>query len=296
MSKIAVLPFLLAFLLAPTAPTEAAGLPFLRLSAGARLLAMGEAAAAVADAEAASANPAALALSAPGIGLSHSQWIQGLQLERLNLVGRRGMATYGLGLSLAHVDGLERRTGPTAEPLGEFGVYDAAVSLTYARPWSPDLHLGVNIDLIRQSIYTHTASGLAVDLGAVYRAHPNLYLGLALGNLGRMGDLDRQATDLPLLARAGLAYSGLPRLHLAVDTQWVRDDGTDARFGAEYALRDGFYLRGGYQTAANRALSVGLGVGLGVWTLDYAFVPFSRGLGEAHRLSLYLRRPGNAAP
>ena len=189
----------------------ATGLPFLTQVSGARALALAEAAVAL-PADQASANPAALDPAAAGLGLSHSRWIGDVRLEQVHLAAPRDAGAYGLALHLARADGLERRTGPSAEPLGEFGVYDAVLSLSYARPAGERLRWGLSGKLIRQSIFTRSASGAALDAGLVYRLRPDLRLGAALANLGGMGELDREATELPLLGRVGLAYDGVDRL------------------------------------------------------------------------------------
>jgi len=50
-------------------------------------------------------------------------------------------------------------------------------------------------------------------------------------------------------------------------------------------------LRTGYQHTENRNLSAGLGLVTGRWIIDYAYVPFSSGLGDAHRITLLLESP-----
>ena len=45
-------------------------------------------------------------------------------------------------------------------------------------------------------------------------------------------------------------------------------------------------LRLGYQTADNRGLSGGMRIRVRSWSVDYAYMPFSDGLGQAHQLGL----------
>ena len=81
------------------------------------------------------------------------------------------------------------------------------------------------IDRVRQKrpatdplvIHTQTATGLALDTGALLKVHRHLHLGAGLRNLGAMNNLDQQATDLPLGARLGAAYSGIQRLGLSAE-------------------------------------------------------------------------------
>ncbi len=284
----------LALLLWLARPLEAtAGLPFLNLSSGARSLSLAEAVTALPGGEAISYNPAALqARGGRDLTFAHGEWIQGIRHEYLSLSwgGERG--TWGLAGHLSQTDNLEHRTGPTVASLGKFSVYEGALNLAYARRWNERLRLGANLKLVRQSIFTEAASGGAVDLGLLYALAPHLHLGLALRNLGRMNNLAREATPLPRTVSAGLAWTAVERLLLVAAVQQVRGGSTTARLGGEYTVRPAFLLRGGYQNADTRTLSLGVGLVHRAWSLDYAFIPFADGLGEAHRVSLHLYRGG----
>ncbi len=272
-------------------PARAAtGLPFLRLSSGARAAALAEAVIAVPSAEAISYNPAALRARGRSAGFTHSEWIQGIHHEYLSVVFGKQSGVLGMAAQVSQARSLEFRTGPTAEPLGEFGVYEGAVNLAYAHLWSRKLRLGTNVKLIRQAIYTQTATGVALDLGLLYQARPHLSLGLAARNLGRMNQLDREATVLPRAVRVGLAYTGLDHLLFSLEVQQVSGGSTTLHLGGEYALHRHLRARGGYQSADTRNLSLGLGLEIGIWSVDYAFIPFRSDLGEAHRLSVVLHR------
>lgn len=267
------------------------GMGFLQLPAGARGAALAEAGVALPDADALSANPAALHSASRTLGLSHSEWVQGIRHEYLSLLWGQGQRVLGLAFQLSHTGQLEHRTGPSAESLGEFGVYEGALNLAYARSWSPRLRLGLNLKLLRQSVYTATATGAALDLGALFQLRPALRLGAALRQLGRMDKLDQVATPLPRTLAAGLAYTGLPRLLLSGEVRRA-DQHTTLHLGAEWEAASQLALRGGYQSADGRGLALGLGLRRESWALDYAFVPLSADLGNAHRLSLHLHREG----
>ena len=104
-----------------------------------------------------------------------------------------------------------------------------------------------------------------------------------------MEALDQEATPLPRTLALALVYTGLGPLLLSLDGQ--RAGGrASAHLGGEWAAFPALLLRGGYQTADTRGLALGVGLRQEHWTLDYAFVPFARGLGEAHRLSLHLHQ------
>lgn len=283
--------FLWSLLLLAAPRAWAAGLPFLQVPSGARAAALAEAAVALPDEEAISANPAALRAAGRTLGLSHGEWVQGIRHEGLTLLFSGGDRVLGLAARLGRAEGLERRTGPSAAPLGEFGVYDGALELAYAQPWNTRLRLGFNLKLIRQSIYMATSTGAALDLGALFQARPALCLGIALRHLGRMNALDRASTSLPRTLALGLTFAGPDRLLLGLELRRTADRAS-AHLGGEWAATSLLWLRGGYQTADTRGPALGLGLRREAWTLDYAFVPFADDLGEAHRLSLHLYQRG----
>ena len=101
----------------------------------------------------------------------------------------------------------------------------------------------------------------------------------------------RKATDLPLEARLGAAYTGLTDLLITVEAQHARNGDFTFHLGGEYRAGERLRLRPGYQHAENRNLSAGLGLVTGRWIIDYAYVPFSSGLGDAHRITLLLESP-----
>lgn len=264
-----------------------AGLPSLRLSAGARPAAMADIGAALMGPDA--ANPAALsARGTRAYAFSHNSWIEGIDQEHAHLVYQRAHSVWALRAQVWQADGLERRTGPSSEPLGEFGVYDLSTGIAYARHLQSGLRLGAQLKLVRQSISTAVASGWAVDLGLLHALGADLQLGAALLNAGRMNKLERTATPLPTEFRIGLAYSGLERLTFGAEAQKARDSNLSLHLGSEYRASQRLALRLGYQTTENRHLSAGLGLVVGTWTVDYAYIPFGDDLGEAHRLSLQL--------
>ncbi len=276
---------------AVAAHAVAPGLPFLVMGTSARAGALAESMTAVSDPEAGSANPAAL--SAPGRGgawLTHTAWVQGLDQEALCFVAPRGRLTVGLTAQLAQADDLERRQGPSVEPLGSFGVYDATVGVLASCTARHGLHVGAGIRYLHQTVADQTAQGAAMDLGAWYPASPRLSLGAAWRNLGHMNDLNQTATPLPRSLRLGVAYRAVPALLVTAEAQHTRGAGLSGHAGVEAAVRPHLPLRLGYQTGDNRGLSAGLGLTARRWSVDYAYLPFGSGLGEAHRIGFHYLR------
>ena len=259
------------------------GLGFLREGAGARSAALAGAATALSDPSAASLNPAALAEERSTV-LSHTEWIGGMRHEQAASLWTSGAGdVVALDVRLAHAGGLERRLGPSRDPLGEFGLYEWTAGAAWSRPWGERLRTGIGAKVVRQSIDVEAASGLAADLGLLYGTG-RWWFGAALRNLGRMNALDQEATELPLQARLGAALVRGP-LMAAADVGATPGSGASLHLGAEWRPSPRLVLRTGYGTPRAR-LAFGAGVSVHPWQLDYAFLPFGDGLGQAHRVSL----------
>ena len=263
------------------------GLGFLRQDAGARSAALGGAATALTDPSAASLNPAALAPGAAAV-LSHTEWIGGMRHEQAAALWTRAAGdVLALDVRLAHAGGLERRLGPTRDPLGEFGLYEWTAGSAWSRLWGERLRTGIGAKVVRQSIDVEASAGLAADLGLLYGSGP-WRLGAAVRNLGRMNALDREATELPLQARLGAALAR-GALTAAADAAASRGTGASLHLGAEWRLSPRLVVRTGYGTPASGSLAFGLGLTARPWQLDYAFLPMGDGLGAGHRVSLVMR-------
>ena len=277
----------LLFLITGTDAFAAAGFPFLRIGASARTAAMAEAATAVRGRDQLSSNPAAMdAGEGGGYALSHSEWIQDIGHEEISFLWPRHRGSVGLAAELFRADDLQRRVGPSREPLGEFGVYEWSFALGGSRALTASTYAGAALKLVRQSIYTESSVGGAADLGIIHVYSSRLSVGAVLRNVGGMTRLDRESTDLPRQLRLGTACQLVDDTLVTLDAQWTDGGGVTAHLGSEWRARQELALRGGFQTADTRSLSAGVGLQLGQWIIDYAFVPFRSDLGEAHLFTL----------
>lgn len=267
------------------------GFVLLREGVGARAAAMGEAqTAVVGDQTAAFWNPAGVAaMRGKHFVLSHHRSFQGIKQGYGGWAygnGKRGIA---LSLGVYGTGGLEARREPTATPAGRFGVYDLHAGLSYAQKIGRRIHMGVSVRALHENIGPESASGMSVDMGALYRLSEHWTLGAAYRNLGRTARLDRERVPLPRAFRMGVAWSWRTWVTSA-DFRLPAMGNKGAHVGIEYGIMDELFLRGGLQTGRDtRTLSFGLGIARGAWRVDYAFVPVSHGLGNAHRIAVGIR-------
>ena len=120
------------------------GLTFLTIGVGGKATGMGEAAIAITDdPTAAYWNPAGLASAqTSGAVFMFNRWIQDVSGQFAAGNYRRGHSAIAIHYLGMNVDGIERRTGPSANPTGTFGAHDIAVGLSYARDMGIGLQLG----------------------------------------------------------------------------------------------------------------------------------------------------------
>jgi hypothetical protein len=273
-----------------------AGLAFLKLGVGARAIAMGDAYTAVGgDAASIYWNPAGtVSVDGTDVGLMHAEWFQGIRYEFVGAVRSDGSQGFGLSVVGLYMDDLERREGPTSEPIGHFGVFDFAFTGNYSRRLTESFDVGGSVKYLHQKIDAELARGVAVDLGAIYRLPmvTGLSAGVSVQNLGPQMSFIEDKFDLPVLYKVGAAYGApVPALSgdLLVTGDVVLPNDGDAKVhvGIEFEYSEMFALRAGYRTGwDNQNISVGFGTKVRGVRIDYAYVPFYSDLGDTHRVSL----------
>lgn len=271
------------------------GLAFLKIGAGSRAAAMGEAQVAFAqDAHAIYWNPAGLALAREAqLAVTHLEWLENINHNFAAVTFRGFGGTLGLAITTQSIPGIELRDKPTAEPLGTFDARDVAVALAYGKKWNDKLAVGVALKGLYEKIYLNSANGFAVDLGVNWQSPlAQLRIGIAAQNLGAMSALIEEEIKLPSVVRVGGAYQLMKSengngVTLAVDQLTYLEGGSFTNAGAEWALRGAFALRAGYQFGReNRGLAAGLGASLGKYQFDYGFASYQNDLGQTQSFSI----------
>ncbi len=287
-------------LAAPTAGwTEAGqtGLTFLKLGHGARAVGMGGAFCSVADdASTTYWNPAGCVGDyGAEVLLNQVTWFQDVRMENIAVVRSRTDQGYGLSLTALHAGDLDLRD-IEGNPLGHFSFFDFALQASYGRKLAEWLTAGVSAKALYEKIDEETATGFAVDLGTMIDLPlPGLRMGACVQHLGSKMKFIEESFDLPLTLRGGLAYGRevsflSDEMVVAFEVQKPREDDVKTHLGIEVGVVERLALRFGYRSGYdNQNVSVGVGIPVEKFRLDYAFVPFYSDLGDTHRLSFAIQ-------
>jgi hypothetical protein len=227
------------------------------------------------------------------IVFSHMQWIQDIHTEFLALAAPLVVGSLSFSLANTSVDGIELRAEP-GPALGTFTSQATVFQLAYGLEVADVLRIGIAPKYLYEKIFVDEATGFGFDAGVVYLLpEKGLSLGCALTNLGNLSAFRTEKTDLPTTVRAGGTYAfsfGAMTLRAAATySAEVRTSYRHLSFGGDIAYKSLVALRFGYQTGyESRGLTAGLGLCYAFVSVEYAYVPFSMDLGEAHILSIGL--------
>lgn len=290
---------------------------FLKISPGARPIAMGNAFTAVSDdLNALAWNPAGLAsMKKREAAFMHAELFEGTRYDFAGYAHPLGRNTgrgtirprYGtiaFGIARLGQDGISGRDENRQET-GAFTASDTAFQAAYSRAlFRNGPSVGATLKYLQSEIAGTRASGAAFDLGLMHslKSAP-VSLGATISNIGRGMRFADQTNNLPLTASVGAGVRLLSALLISADIRHRPHSGkTTFGLGSEYALLPSLTLRAGYGAlfsadaqgpsgiSNNPLAGMGMGIGLriGRATLDYSMAP-SGELGTAQRLSIATR-------
>lgn len=289
------LPFLPHTTLAQAGAAGNTGLAFLKIPVGARGAALGEAV--VADISGAAAsywNPSGLAGAGNEVFFVHSELIDDITNDFLAVKFRAMQSDWAFFIQLQSVGGILQRQKASVEPLSEITSHAFAIGLSHARLLARHLEVGVTAKYLNEQIFGYSTNGFAADAGLTYHLPriQGMALAISLHNAGRMAPFKSKRPKLPAFVRAGVAFQpawtpGQHRLKFFAAVRKLFDAQTTFGAGVEILTREMVFLRLGYQASREtQDIAGGIGLRKGRYQLDYAYVPFSLGLGSSHRLAI----------
>ena len=272
-----------------------AGLSFLKFGFGAKNIAMGDAGSVTAnDVTALFYNPSRLAdKTDTEFMLMHNEWIQDVRSEVLGIVSEIWGLPVALGFNVTTVSDIEVRTRP-GEPDSKFNANYFFGSLSTGFGIVENIDFGFSVKYLYEGILSDESTGWAADLGVNYVTPiEGLTASAVVKNLGSMNNLRNEATKLPSEFRIGPAYHfEIPDSKIGITAagelqKYLPTDDIHFNLGAEGVYNKVVAVRAGYQTGyESRGFTGGIGLMWGNLKFDYAFVPFSYGLGNSSIFSL----------
>jgi hypothetical protein len=263
---------------------------------GARNIAMGDlGVAGVNDLTALSYNPALLSeYKAPQVMLTHNQSIQDMTSQLVGASFSLWDVPFAVGFNNTSISDLEVRTTASDEPQSYFNAHYMFGSLSTGFTIYKNLSFGITTKYIYENLFSDDADGWAFDFGLSYfNIIDGLDIGISYKNIGSLSELRNESTTLPADLRFGLAYGMLinsinSEINFVGGIQkYSETDDTHIHTGGEFFYNNIIALRLGYMTGYD---SKGFTAGLGLYwkglNFDYAFTPYSYGLGSAHTISL----------
>ena len=240
---------------------------FLKIGAGARAAGMGESFTAVAnDVSALYWNPAGIAQLENRIqaSITHNIWLDGISHDFAGCIfqfDQFQMITFGASLVTLTAGSIEGFDASDA-PSGTYTAGNTAIALSAAKAVVSDsIYAGFTIKDAMETLETHSASALAVDIGGLYRLSPQISLGACMQNIGTGVKYVSQEYALPFTLKAGACYMSDPYSSdhpytVSADMVIPNDNSVRVNAGCEYVLNALVDLRAGY---ANGGLTFGAG-------------------------------------
>lgn len=256
---------------------------FLRIPVGARASGMGSSfVSMINDPTALYWNPSAIAtVNTNALVVDHSLWMPGIYFDFAGLVlPFENLGTFGLSITILHTDDMEVTT--IEEPMGTGETFTAssfALGFSYGHYLTDRFSIGGTFKYIRETIFNSAASGLAFDVGTLYKTpFAGIRLGASISNFGTrmqmtgedlnvrvdiapdqegnnqsiVGKLNTDEFDLPLIMRIGISGEVINtedfRLTLSADGINPNDNSQSVDLGGEIGLLNNkVLLRSGYK-------------------------------------------------
>lgn len=272
------------------------GVSFLKNGFGARNIAMGDlGVVGVSDLTALNYNPSLLSkYQGPQVMITHNQSIQDMSSQLIGASFSLWGIPFAVGVNNTSINDIEIRTQPGV-PQSQFNAHYMFGSLSTGFEIMQNLSFGVTTKYVYENLFSDEAAGWAFDFGLNYAniIIDGLDVGVSYRNIGSLDELRNEATVLPTDLRIGLAY-GLSVNSISSEVnliggiqKYTETDDTHIHVGGEVFYDSLVAMRLGYMTGYDsKGFTAGLGLNWEGLNFDYAFTPYTYGLGSAHTISL----------
>ena len=255
-------------------------------------------------------NPAGVAKTKHGAELfvSHMNYIADIGVDYGAVAANlEGFGVLALSVKSLSIGDIPVTTTSTPDGTGQtFSPQFFTLGLTYSRQLTDRIAVGVTSNFVSERMADVSASGVAFNVGVIYDnlgSVNGLSLGIVVKNIGpqmkfdgpgmnqavtssgvsRFFRVDAASFELPSTVEFGIGYkrsfSEENSILLATGFQNNNFSDDEYKVGGEYAYKDLFFLRGGYNFAQKESdardfiygASFGAGVHYGVGNIDVSF-------------------------
>lgn len=270
---------------------------FLKILAPAKPSAMGESYAALSDdVNSIFYNPAGIGRSMlTEVSFTHVQWFQDVKYENLNLLLPFSFGNIGCSLNLLNISPMDKTLSTSLTTYTkeyEFTPFSFSSIVSYAKEFTDNLFVGVNLKIINYTIDSQDNNGSSfsflADIGLIYDVPfiKGFSSGIVFRNIGPSAKFVSESFMQPIDMKAGLAYS-MDFFSLEADISYPIDNDLNFFFGGEINIFNMVSLRAGYKGGEINQPTFGLGINYARFFIDYAFVPYlEENLGLTHRVTV----------
>jgi hypothetical protein len=226
----------------------------------------------------------------------HNEWIQDVRSEVGGIKWNMLNLPWAVGFNVTTVSDIEVRNKP-GEPISKFNANYFFASLSSGFNIIDNLDFGASVKYLYEGLLNNEANGWGFDFGFNYSSPvKGLTVSSVLKNLGTMNALQNEETKLPTEFRFGGAYefeilsTKLDFIIVGELQKYIDTDDIHLIGGGDVIYNETFAIRVGYQSGYEaRGFTGGLGIMWGNLKLDYAYMPFSLGLGNANLFSVQFK-------
>ncbi len=174
----------------------------------------------------------------------------------------------------------------------DFSPFSIYGIVTYAKEFTDNLYLGLNIKIANYTIDSQDNNGSSIsflsDIGLIYDFPflKNFSTGLVFRNLGPSSKFISENYMQPIDMKMGLGYSA-DTFTLGADISYPLDNNLNFYLGGELNLFEILSFRVGYKGGTINQPTFGAGINYARFFIDYAFVPYTdENLGQTHRITI----------
>jgi len=271
------------------------GLSFLKIGVSAQSIGAADIGFLNSDLSSVHYNPASVNFQkSASVMFTHQAWIQDLNSEIVNGGFTLFDLPFTVGVNTTKISGFEIRTNPTDTPDAVFDANYFYGSLSTGFNLFEKLFFGFSIKYLYESLLSDDASGIGYDIGLIHaELINNLTIGASIRNLGSMNQLRNEKTELPTdfifnsTYKIKLESNSLEFLPVAGIQKYLDTDDIHFHVGTSGTYNNLFTLRAGYLSGYDsKGFTAGAGVFWNGFNIDYAFTPFSFGIGNANTITL----------